>query len=145
MTAALVVLAAIAVLAIAWFAVQRTSARLASEPAPVVLRVEMAVDWIADHLPDEVTSQLSHDDVRRIVLWHLDWFSDIGLSSDHGEELGAVDFSPHVEVEVNGEAAVDAVVARAIEERPDLDPVHVVVVLDRHIAYLREIGALGEA
>lgn len=145
MTAAFVILAAMAVVAIAWFAVQRTSARLASEPAPVVLRVELAVDWIADHLPDEVTAQLSHDDVRRIVLWHLDWFSDIGLSSDHGEELGAVNFSPDVEVEVNGEAAVDAVVARAMGERPDLDPVHVVVVLDRHITYLREIGALGEA
>jgi hypothetical protein len=110
-----------------------------------VLRVEDAVDWIADRLPAEVTAQMSYDDVRRVVLLHLDWFSDIGLSSDYGEELGAVGFAEPVEVEVDADAAVDYVVGRLVRERPDLDPVHAVVVIDRHMAYLREIGALGEA
>ncbi len=144
MEAVLIVAAVLAVLVIAIITVTVVSGRLASEPAPAVLRVEDAVDWIADRLPDEVTAQLGYDDVRRIVLWHLDWFSDIGLASDYGEELGAVGFADPVEVEVDGDSAYDWVVARAVADRPDLDPVHVVVVIDRHLAYLREIGALGE-
>jgi hypothetical protein len=142
--AVLIVVAVLAVLAVAVFTVTVVSGRLANEPAPAVLRVEDAVDWIAERLPEEVTAQLSYDDVKRIVLWHLDWFTDVGLSSDFGEELGAVNFADPVLVEVDGEAAYDFVVERAIRERPELEPVHVVVVLDRHVAYLREIGALGD-
>jgi len=141
----LLILAAVAVVVIAFLTVTVVSRRLAAEPAPAVLRVEDAVDWIADRLPAEVTAQMSYDDVRRVVLLHLDWFSDIGLSSDYGEELGAIGFADPVEVEVDADAAVDYVVGRLVRERPDLDPVHAVVVIDRHMAYLREIGALGEA
>ena len=110
-------------LVIAYVTVARTVVELAEHATPSVLDVEAAVDAIADGLPYEVAARLSHDDVRTIVRWQLDHFADVGLASELGEELaGAETVRVDGEAVADSDAAVDAVVARAMAES-DLDAV----------------------
>ena len=81
MTIVFVVIAAIVVFAIAAATVGTVVARLADAPRPTVLRVDDSVTWIAERLPFEVAAEISHDDVRRILDWHLDYFADVGLAT----------------------------------------------------------------
>lgn len=140
----LLVLAGLLVFAIAAATVGSTVARLASQPSPAVLKIDEAVEWIADRLPFEVASQISHDDVRRILQWHLDYFQGVGLASEFGEELGGEVVPDEVDAVVaEDDAAVDYVVARALEEGHGVRALDVVCVLDLQLAYLDEIGAIG--
>jgi hypothetical protein len=139
-----VIVAALAVFAIAAAAVGATVARLSDQPTPAVLKLDDAVDWIADRLPFEVAARLSHDDVRRILQWHLDYFDEVGLSSEFGEELGGEVVPPeHDPVVAEADDSVDYVVGRAMAAGAELTPLQVVVVLDLQLRYLDEIGAIG--
>ena len=136
------VLGGAVVLAIAFYAVGRATVEMASQRPPAVYELPLAVEWIADRLPDEVTARISYDDVGRILTWHLDWFGSVGVASEHGQELGGTDSVHEGSVAIE-EAAVDAVVARSIDAGGQIDAVDVVCVLDLQMAYLREIGAVG--
>jgi hypothetical protein len=139
-----VVVAALIVFAVAAATVGSTSARLAAQPAPAVLKLDEAVDWIAERLPYEVAAEISHDDVNRILQWHLDYFDEVGLASEYGEELGGEVVPAGAEPVVAGDDdAVDYVVARAIDDGHGITPLHVVCVLDLQLRYLDEIGAIG--
>ena len=142
------VLGGVVVLTIAFVALGQAVARLELQRPPAILEVEAAVRWIATRLPDEVTARVSYDDVEMIVGWHLDWFTDVGVSSKHGEELAGEDVVHEGAVAMEG-AAINAVVARAVAEAaaggPDIDPVDVVCVLDWQMQYLHEIGAVSAA
>jgi hypothetical protein len=144
MTIVFVVLAAILVFAIAAATVGTVVARLADAPRPAVLQVVDSVTWIADRLPFEIAAQISHDDVRRILDWHLDYFAEVGLATDHGQELGG-DAVPrdHAPVVASTDESIDYVVSRALEEGSELTALQVVVVLDKQLEYWREIGAIG--
>jgi hypothetical protein len=139
-----IVLAALIVFAVAAATIGSTVARLAAQPTPAVLKLDEAVDWVADRLPYEVAAEISHDDVARILRWHLDYFEQVGLASEYGEELGgevvAPDADPVVAVE---DDSVDYVVGRAVEEGRGLTALQVVCVLDLQLRYLDEIGAIG--
>ena len=140
----LLIVAAVIVFAIAAATVGSTVARLAAQPTTAVLKLDEAVDWIADRLPFEVAAQISHDDVRRILQWHLDYFDDVGLASEYGEELaGEVVPADHEPVVAEADQAVDYVVSRAMEDGRGIEPLHVVCVLDLQLKYLDEIGAIG--
>ncbi len=136
------VLGAAVVVAIAFFAVGKVTGEMASQRPPAIYELPLAVEWIADRLPDEVTARISYDDVTRILTWHLDWFTSVGVSSEHGQELGGTDVLHEGSVAIE-EAAVDAVVAKSIDAGGAIDAVDVVCVLDLQMAYLREIGAVG--
>jgi hypothetical protein len=139
-----IVLAALIVFAVAAATVGSTVARLADQPSPAVLKVDDAVDWIADRLPFEISAEISHDDVRRILQWHLEYFDEVGLASEFGEELGG-DVVPVGADPVVAEAddAVDYVVDRALADGHGLTSLQVVCVLDLQLRYLDEIGAIG--
>jgi hypothetical protein len=140
----LVVIAALAVFAIAAATVGTVTARLAAQPPATILKVDQATEWIADRLPFEVAAQLSHDDVTRILRWHLDYFDEIGLASEFGEELaGEVVPVDHAPVVAEDDASVDYVVQRAMADGAEVTPLQVVVVLDLQMRYLEEIGAIG--
>lgn len=134
-------LGVVVVVAIAFVSVGAAVGRLEHETAPAVYRLAEAVEFVVERLPDEVTARVSYDDVRTVLAWHLDWFADSGLATRHGIELGdaAVEVG---DVKVgDADAAVDAVVARALEsEGPE--PVDVVCILDAQHAYLSAIGAV---
>jgi hypothetical protein len=140
----LLVIAAIGVFITAAVAVGAAVNRTAAQPPPAVLQLDDAVDWIADRLPFEVAAEISHDDVRRILLWQLDYFDSIGLASEGGAELGGEAVpEDHALVVADDDAAVDFVVDRALAAGTELSALHVVCVLDLQMQYLREIGAVG--
>lgn len=133
---------AVAVVAVAFVAVGHVVGRLEAERSPAVYDLPDAVDWIADRLPDEVTARLSYDDVTRILGWHLEWLSSAGVASRHGQELAGDDVGSEGAI-AHEEAAVDAVVARALaEDGPDA--LDVVCVLDLQLRYLAALGAMSE-
>ena len=129
------------VVAGALVAVGRVTGELEHTPAPALLRIDDAVTAVAEGLPLEVASTLSHADVGAIVGWVLDWFDDAGLASEYGEELGG-DWVGDDTVTVDEVAAAEYAVARAIRSTLDLDAVHVTVVVDELMTYLRDIGAI---
>ena len=140
----LIVIAAVGVFVTAAVAVGAAVNRTASQPPPAVLQLDEAVDWIADRLPFEVAAEISHADVRRILLWQLDYFDTIGLASEGGAELGGESVpAEHELVVADDDAAVDYVVERAEASGGGLSALHVVCVLDLQMQYLQEIGAVG--
>lgn len=141
----LLVLAAVAVFVTAAVAVGAAVNRTAAQPPPAVLQLDDAVDWIAERVPFEVAAQISHDDVRQILYWQLDFFDSIGLAAESGAELGGEAVpADHAAVVADEQDAVDFVVERALASGRELTPLHVVCVLDLQMQYLREIGAVGE-
>ena len=140
----LLVIAAIGVFITAAVAVGGAVTRTGAQPPPTVLQLDDAVEWVADRLPFEVAAEISHNDVRRILLWQLDYFDTIGLASAGGAELGGESVpEDHALVVADDDAAVDFVVERAEASRADISALHVVCVLDLQMQYLREIGAVG--
>ena len=139
----LILLAIAAVLAVAVAAVSRVSIELEETIAPALLEVDDAVEAVAEAIPYEVSAVLSHEDVDQIIRWVLDWFDSLGMASDFGEELGGhwVEDDEAVGDEIS---AVDHAVARSVAQRADLDAVHVTVVVDEFLRYLRDIGAIGD-
>jgi len=144
MTVVFVLIAAVVVFVIATATVGTVVGRLADAPRPTVLQVNDSVAWIAERLPFEIAAEISHDDVRRILHWHLDYFADVGLATDHGQELGgaAVPLG-NAPVVASTEESIDFVVSRALDEGSELTALQVVVVLDKQMEYWQEIGAIG--
>ena len=139
----LLIVGAALVGAVALIAVGRVTSELATTVTPALLEIDDAVEVVSEALPFEVSAVLSHADVEQIIRWVLDWFDELGMSSEFGEEIGGdvVEADRAVADEVG---AIDFAVARASEHRADLDAVHVTVVVDALITYLRDIGAVGD-
>jgi hypothetical protein len=135
-----ILLAAAAVLLIAAVVVGRETERLSGQPPRPVFDLDEAVAWVAGHLPGEVTAVLSHDDVRRILRWNLEYFRSKGVTGN-GVSAGA----PAAEVVVGGGETVDNVLAKARAADLDYTAPQVHAVLDAQMAYLEAIGALGPA
>ncbi len=107
-------------------------------PRQSVFHLPEAVDWVADRLPTEVAGEISYDDVRRILIWNLDYLDELEVP------VRDVDASEQEQTVVADEdGAVVHALALASEEGIELDPVHVTVVLDLAAGYLRAIGAVG--
>lgn len=137
------VLGAVVVVAIAFYAVGRMVAQLETERPSAVYDLAAASEWIAARLPGEVTARLSYEELGQVLGWHLDWFASVGVASEHGETLAGDDVAHEGSVAME-EAAVDAVVAKAVAAGEEIAAVDVVCVLDLQMQYLREIGAVGE-
>lgn len=133
-----VVLAVAVIFVIAAVAVGREAGRLDAQPPRPVFDMDEAVEWIGDRLPFEVAAELSHDDVRTILLWSLEHYRASTLTSNgHGPD--------HRDAKiVVGEAETLAyVLDRSRAAGLAWDTGHVRAVLDAELAYLEAIGALG--
>lgn len=108
-------------------------------PRPV-FDLEEAVDWVAAHLPFEVTAELSHDDVRRIMRWNLDYFRTRGVSSN-----GSTSATLSADVVVGGAETVDFALTQAQQAGLGYSAAQVHAVLDAQMQYLEAIGAVGPA
>lgn len=137
------VVGVVLVVGIAVFAVARVSVELEGTMAPALLEIDDAVEFVGEVIPFEVSAVVSHEDVDEIIRWVLDWFDRLGLVSDFGEEMGG-DWVVDDQVVVDEIGVVDYAVARGVEDRPDLDSVHVTVIVDAFVNYLRDIGAVGD-
>jgi hypothetical protein len=132
-----IVIAVVAVLAIAVVAVGAVVGRLAVEAPVSVFDEDEAVDWIADRLPFEVAAQLSHDDVRALVLWHLEFLEGRGVATE-----SAFEQAPDAVI-VAEDDGLAYVLGQASEAGLDVDDVQVVAVLEVELDYLEAIGAIG--
>lgn len=132
-----VVLTAVAVVVIGLVTLGRLTARLEDAPPTSVYEVAEAVEYVADRLPDELTAQLSFDDVRDLLLWHLDYLEDRGVARDSGD---ATVSGPLVAADDDGVAYV---LGKATDAGMEIPDTWVVQVLDASTAYLVAIGAIA--
>jgi hypothetical protein len=129
----ILVVTAFLVFAIAAVTIGRETHRLdAITPAPALELVD-AVDWISERLPEEVSAQISYDDVRALVSWHLEMLETDGVMQTADSEL----------VIVEDHGTIAALVDRALDSGREFDATQVRAVLDGELAYLRAIGAVG--
>jgi len=131
------------IIGLAIVAVGRVSVELEGTMAPALLEVDDAVEAVAEALPFEVSAIVSHDDVQTVIVWVLEFFEELGMSSDYGEELGG-DWVVADRAVADEIGVVDHVVARGLATSANLDSVHVTVIADEFISYLRDIGAVGD-
>ena len=125
------------VMAVAAGAIGREARRLDSLPPRAVFDLEEAVLWVADHLPDDVTAQLSYDEVRQVLDHSLDHLRALGLAgSTTGEPVEG-------EVVVDEADAVAAVLDRSVQAGMDISPHQVQAVVAAQLAYLQAISAVG--
>ena len=132
--------ALIVVFVIAAVVIGRETGRLSGEPPRPVFDLDEAVEWVAEHLPDDVTAQLSHDDVRQILRWNLEFFRSKGVTSN-----GKHPDQPATNIVVAGGETVDHVLRKAAESGAEYTAPQVHAVLDAQMAYLQAIGAMGPA
>ena len=138
------VLAIAAVFVIAAVAIGRETHRLdAVTPVPSI-DVNDAVGWISERLPEDISAQVSYEDVRDILLWHLDEMQSRGVASTlepgSGASADAVGANPIV---VDDDWGIDAVGMRALQNGRDLNPLQIRAVLDAELEYFNAIGAVG--
>src|SRR3954454_22939421 len=131
------VLVGLLVFAIAAAVIGREARRLDAVPPRPMFDMDEAVEWVAEHLPFEISAVLTHADVRRIIDWNLEYFRTKGVS---GNGSGPMTEGPVV---VGGAETVDYVLARAVTEGVDYTAPQVHAVLDAQMSYLEAIGAIG--
>ncbi|MDQ1438190.1 MAG: hypothetical protein QOK43_1819 [Acidimicrobiaceae bacterium] len=131
------IVALVVAFALAAAVIGREARRLDASPPNPTFDIDEAVAWIAEQLPFEVSAVLSHDDVRRIIDWNLEFFRLKGVS---GNGHAAAAEGPVV---VGGAETVDYVLARADAVGVDYTATQVHAVLDAQMSYLEAIGAIG--
>ena len=131
------------VVLIAFFAVSRVSLELEGTMAPALLEMEDAIEVVSAAIPFEVSAVVSHEDVQSVIFWVLEWFDELGMVSAFGEEMGG-DWVRSDRAIADEIGAVDFAVARGIEEESEIDSLHITVIVDAFVNYLRDIGAVGD-
>lgn len=125
---------------IAAVAVGSVTAQQAVKSKPAVYDLNDAVTYVADHLPDDVTAVLSYDDVRRVLLWHLDYLQEKGVASyavDADVDGGLV--------LVTDDEPIAAVIGKADASDLELTDEQVLAILRAEEGYYRRIGVYGPA
>src|SRR4029078_997970 len=122
----------------AWFVI-REAARLAAEPPPPVFDMDEAFAWVAAHVPDLVAATLTPGDVRRILDFQLEFFQRKGVTGNGSSA------HPPGDVILGGAETVDYIVTRSAATGEEYLPEQVHAVIETQLAYLRAIGAVGDA
>lgn len=113
--------------------------RLGHETPAAIFDLDEAVDSVADSLPSDAQARLTYDEVRTLIRATLDHLHAKGLSAMPGEEL-----TPRDDEVVVAEDDALAVVLGAVERQGlDVTDTDAALVIDRLLAHLDEIGALG--
>jgi hypothetical protein len=130
-------LAVAIVFALAAVVVGREARRLDAVAPQPTFDLEEAVVWVANHLPYEVRASLSHDDVRQIIDWNLQYFRVKGVSGNGHSTV------PEGPVVVGGAETVEYVLTQAESSGSLYTSPQVHAVLDAQMSYLEAIGAIG--
>ena len=136
--AVLIVIAAVAVVAIALVAVGRISGQLGATVKEAIYDRDEAVDYVADLLPDDVTAQLTYEELARLLQFHLDYLEARGVAHAQGED--SVPAGPAFASE---DDALAWVIGRAVDSGLHVEDVWVAQVVAANERYLRAIGAIG--
>src|SRR5213076_1004399 len=81
-----IVIIAVVIFVIAAVAIGRETSRLSTAAPRPVYDIDEAVVWIADRLPEEVSAQLSHADVRQVIHWSMNHLRVLALDERTAEE-----------------------------------------------------------
>jgi len=133
-----ILLAAVAVLVIGLLTVGRLAGQMAMQPKTSIYDRAEALEFVADRLPDDITAQLTFEDLERLLQWHLDYLADRGVA----RAQGANDLvnGPLVAAE---DDALAYVIGKASNASMAVEDVWVVSVIEGNEAYLEAIGAIG--
>jgi hypothetical protein len=135
------VVAAFGVFVIAAVAVGREAHRLDAVAPRVVYRLDEAVDFVCDRLPEESQARLTPEEVQQLLVFHMRWLHEQGLQPDNVVDAPQSIDEPVVITEdaltawLLGEAD-----ANGVELLDDVDAVNVV---EAHLEYFEAIGAVG--
>lgn len=133
MIVVLVVLAAVLVVGIALLFVGWAVAKTSEMPDQIVIDSHEAIEFCAEALPVEVTSQLSYDELRRLLRVHLEWIQAYHWAPE-GDPSGPIVFEEH--------DALDYVMERVDILRLPVTPEQAAAVIEAHDAYLQVAGAI---
>jgi hypothetical protein len=129
----LLVLAAVAIVAVAFVAVGHAVGSTESMPDQIVVDVHEAIEFCAEALPADVTATLSYDELRRLLRFHLEWIQAYHWAPDRAS-AGPIVFEQF--------DALDYVMERAEVNYLDVSRDHAAAVIQAHSDYLQVMGAL---
>lgn len=133
-----IVLSALVAFVVAAVSVGSVTARQAQRARPAVYDLEAAVLFVGDHLPDEVSAQVSYDEVRQVLLWHVEYLEEKGVASYRTD--------PDVDgamVVLTDDEPTAHVLGRVDRSELELTDEQVVAILVAQDAYYERIGAVG--
>jgi hypothetical protein len=131
-----VVIALAVVFLIAAALIGREARRLDAEPPRAVFDIDEATEWVANHLPFEISAVLTYADVRRILEWNLEFLRAKGMSTPERP-------LPEGSIVVGPEEVADFVMSRARAIDSPYSEDQVAAVLDAQFGYFDAIGAIG--
>jgi hypothetical protein len=134
-----VLVTVIVVVAIGLVSVGGVTARLAAAPPRALFDLDEAVDYVADRLTPDAAGQVTYDELRQLLGWHLDYLEGEGVAAV-ADDPGPAE-APAVAADDEGLAYV---IGRAAEAGIEVDDLAVVEVLEAAGAYLAAIGAVGQ-
>jgi hypothetical protein len=140
-TLAFVIASVVGVFVIAAVVIGREARRLDAVAPRAVYELDDAVAFVAARIPADSQARLTFDEVRQLLVAHMRWLHARGLQPgdviDRRQDIGD-------EVVVNEETLTAWLLGEAerlsIDLVDDVDAVHVV---QAHLAYFDEIGAVG--
>lgn len=133
MVVVLVVVAALVVVGIALLFVGWAVGKTSAMPDQIVIDAHEAIEFCAEALPVEITSQLTYDELRRVLRVHLEWIQAFHWAPE-GDPTGPVVFEEH--------DALDYVMERAQLLRLPVTREQAAAVIEAHDAYLQVAGAI---
>lgn len=135
------IIAVVCVFVIAAVVIGREAHRLDGVAPRVVYQLDEAIDFVADRLPPDTQARLTLEELRKLLILHMDWLRLKGLQPqdvvDRPQDI--------VDTVVIGEETLTAyLLGEAEKVRVDvLDDVDIVHVVRAHLDYFDAIGAVG--
>lgn len=137
----IVVVVGLVVFTVAAAAIGRESHRLDAIAPRVVYIDSQAVDYVAACLPADVQARVTPEELWDLLCGHLNWMHAKGLmprvAVDQRQEL------TQRPVVIEDTTAVGYLIGVAERAGIAVDDVAIVAVVDGHLRYLGEIGAIG--
>jgi hypothetical protein len=133
-----VVVSALIAFVVSAVAVGSVTAQQAGKSRPAVYDLNDAVDFVADRLAPEITAILTYDDVRQVLLWHLDYLAAKGVASYGTDAEVAASL-----VVVTDDEPIAFILGKADDADIEVADDQVVAILAAQEGYYRSIGAYG--
>ncbi len=129
----ILVVAGVLVVAIGLVFVGNAVGKTAAMPDQIVVDMHEAIDFCAEALPDEVTAELSYDDLRRLLRLHLEWIQAFHWAPE-GSGEGPIVFEEY--------DALGYVMERADITGLNVSSRNAAAAIEAHSAYLQVVGAI---
>lgn len=135
------IVSALAVFVIAAVVVGREAQRLDMVAPRVIYDIDQAAEHVARALPSNTQGRLTMDEVRQLLLAHLSWMNDKGLTPlDVTDRVQNISIPVVVDEDTLAAYLLKEASRRGVEILDDVDVVHVA---DAHMGYFAAIGAVG--